>query len=67
MIVVDSNVIAYLYPPGDHAAQAEALLEQDADWAASMTSIHNGCWNSPVTATAPPTIANSWRWRSKSA
>lgn len=34
MIVVDSNVVAYLYLPGEHTARAEALLEQDDDWAA---------------------------------
>lgn len=34
MIVVDSNVVAYLYLPGDYTQRAEALLEQDADWAA---------------------------------
>lgn len=33
MIVVDSNVLAYLYLPGDHTAGAEALLERDAEWA----------------------------------
>jgi len=33
VIVVDSNVVAYLYLPGDNTAKAEALLERDPDWA----------------------------------
>ncbi|MYN06964.1 type II toxin-antitoxin system VapC family toxin ['Massilia aquatica' Lu et al. 2020] len=36
MIVVDSNVLAYLYLPSEYTAAAEALLEQDADWAAPI-------------------------------
>jgi predicted nucleic acid-binding protein len=36
MIVVDSNVVAYLYLPGDYTENAEALLEHDADWAAPL-------------------------------
>lgn len=36
MIVVDSNVLAYLYLPGEHSAKAEALLERDPDWAAPV-------------------------------
>ena len=34
MIVVESNVVAYLYLPGEYTAAAEALLEHDPDWAA---------------------------------
>ncbi len=36
MIVVDTNVVAYLYLPGQHTARAEALLSNDADWAAPL-------------------------------
>jgi predicted nucleic acid-binding protein len=30
---VDSNVLAYLYLPGEYTALAEALLEHDHEWA----------------------------------
>jgi len=36
VIVVDSNVLAYLYLPGEYTTAAEALLEQDSDWAAPI-------------------------------
>lgn len=36
MIVVDSNVVACLYLPGDLTAGAEALLESDSDWVAPL-------------------------------
>jgi predicted nucleic acid-binding protein len=36
MIVVDSNVLAYLYLPGEHTAGAEALLEREPEWAAPV-------------------------------
>jgi predicted nucleic acid-binding protein len=36
MIVVDTNVLAYLYLLGEHTAAAEALLELDPDWSAPI-------------------------------
>ncbi len=36
MIVVDSNVLAYLYLPGEFTAAAETLLERDPDWNAPV-------------------------------
>lgn len=36
MIVVDTNVLAYLYLPGEHTAKAERLLDRDPDWAAPV-------------------------------
>ena len=36
MIVVDSNILAYLYLPGEYTASAEALLEHEPDWAAPV-------------------------------
>jgi len=36
VIVVDTNVIAYLYLPTAQSRQAEALLQQDDDWAAPV-------------------------------
>jgi predicted nucleic acid-binding protein len=36
VIVVDTNVVAYLYLPGDFTARAESLLERDPEWAAPV-------------------------------
>ena len=36
MIVVDSNVLASLYLPGEHTVTAEALLERELEWAAPV-------------------------------
>ncbi|MFP4209102.1 MAG: type II toxin-antitoxin system VapC family toxin [Wenzhouxiangella sp.] len=36
MIVVDTNVIAYFYLPGDETTAAEALFRQDSDWVAPL-------------------------------
>ena len=36
MIVDDSNVIAYLYLPGEHTAAAESLLENEPEWSAPI-------------------------------
>lgn len=32
MIVVDSNVLAYLYLPGERTGTSEALLEREPEW-----------------------------------
>lgn len=34
MIVVDSNILAYLYLPGEYTEAAEALLLRQPEWAA---------------------------------
>ena len=36
MIVVDTNVLAYLYLPGEFTSAAEALLEHDPHWTAPI-------------------------------
>ncbi|MDX2000747.1 MAG: type II toxin-antitoxin system VapC family toxin [Thermoanaerobaculia bacterium] len=36
MIVVDSNILAYFYLPGDFTAEAQALFERDPDWVAPV-------------------------------
>jgi predicted nucleic acid-binding protein len=36
VIVVDANVVAYLYLPTDHTSRAEALLKTDPEWAAPV-------------------------------
>ena len=36
MIVVDTNVLAYLWLPGERTAQAERLLRSDPDWNAPL-------------------------------
>ena len=36
MIVVDTNVLAYLYLPSEHTRRAEALLRHDPEWAAPL-------------------------------
>lgn len=36
MIVVDTNIVAYLYLPSAFTEPVEALLEHDPDWAAPL-------------------------------
>jgi predicted nucleic acid-binding protein len=35
LIVVDTNILAYLYIAGKYSEQAAALLEEDSDWCSS--------------------------------
>lgn len=36
MIVVDTNIISYLYITGDHSQQSEDLLSSDSNWVAPI-------------------------------
>ena len=36
MIVIDTNILAYLYLPGEFTEQAETLLAQEPEWAAPI-------------------------------
>ena len=36
MIVVDTNLVAYLLLPTPYTAQAEAVMEIDSDWVAPV-------------------------------
>ena len=36
MIVVDTNVLAYLYLPGRYTGHAEGLLQREPEWAAPV-------------------------------
>lgn len=36
MIVVDTNVIAYLFIPGEHTLQARNIFKKDPEWAAPL-------------------------------
>ena len=36
MIVVDTNILAYLYTPSDFGLRAERLLQEDDHWAAPI-------------------------------
>jgi predicted nucleic acid-binding protein len=43
MIVVDTNILAYLYLPGDRTEEVKSLLEADSEWAAPVL------WRSELT------------------
>jgi predicted nucleic acid-binding protein len=36
VIVVDSNVVAYLFLPTEHTKRAESLLQREPDWSAPI-------------------------------
>ncbi len=36
MIVVDTNIVSYLYISGDHSQQSEDLLSSDSNWVAPI-------------------------------
>jgi hypothetical protein len=38
MIVVDTNLLAYLLLPTSYTAQAEAVMSEDSDWLAPSYS-----------------------------
>lgn len=49
MIVVDSNVVAYLYLPGEYTAAAEALFGHAPEWAVPLLCVVSSATFSPAT------------------
>jgi len=54
MIVVDTNIIGYLYLGSDRSTQAEQALFKDADWAAPIL------WRSELRNVLVKYIRNQW-------
>jgi predicted nucleic acid-binding protein len=54
MIVVDTNIIGYLYLGSDRSTQAEQVLFRDAEWAAPIL------WRSELRNVLAKYIRNQW-------
>ena len=61
MTVVDTNVVAYLWLPGDFTAAAERLLVEDSDWAVPLPVAVGVLEHSGQSRQAPHALAGARR------